>query len=132
PKGGQKTDAAKADEHRPAGPQAAARPAGKTPLPPPGSGPKRTADGKPVAGAKPGPKPFVVKPNMGKPPTSPPAAEPTVAKKPASRKPAAHEASGTKASAGKAAASKSPKKPTAPAKPGAKKHSTQLAKRKPR
>lgn len=57
-----------AEEHRPAGPQAAARPAGKTPLPPPGSGPKRTADGKPVAGAKPGPKPFVVKPNVGRPP----------------------------------------------------------------
>lgn len=72
------------DEHRPAGPQAAARPAGKTPLPPPGSGPKRTADGKPVAGSKPGPKPFVVKPNVGRPPPAdlppapPAAAEPEV------------------------------------------------------
>lgn len=56
-----------AEEHRPAGPQAAARPAGKTPLPPPGSGPKRAADGTLVAGAKPGPKPFVVKPNVGRP-----------------------------------------------------------------
>ena len=37
-----------AEEHRPAGPQAAARPPGKTPLPPPGSGPKRTADGQPI------------------------------------------------------------------------------------
>jgi len=61
-----------AEAHRPAGPQAAARPAGKTPLPPVGAGPKRT-DAK---GAKPGPKPFVVKPNMGKPAApQPPAAE---------------------------------------------------------
>ena len=66
-KAGQKSEEAKAEELRPAGPQAAARPAGKTPMPPPGSGPKRTADGKPVAGGKPGPKPFVVKPNMGRP-----------------------------------------------------------------
>jgi hypothetical protein len=57
---------ASAEAHRPAGPQAAARPAGKTPLPPPGSGPKRTADGK-TTGGKSGPKPFVVKPNVGKP-----------------------------------------------------------------
>jgi hypothetical protein len=56
-----------AEEHRPAGPQAAARPAGKTPLPPPGAGPKRAADGTPKAGGKTGPKPFVVKPNVGKP-----------------------------------------------------------------
>jgi endonuclease-3 len=90
-----------AEEHRPAGPQAAARPAGKTPLPPPGSGPKRAADGSPVAGAKPGPKPFVVKPNVGRPitikpesveapapeppPAAPKKAEPS--KKPASAKP---------------------------------------------
>ena len=56
---------AAAEEHRPAGPQAAARPAGKTPLPPPGSGPKRAGDKS--ATGKPGPKPFVVKPNVGKP-----------------------------------------------------------------
>jgi len=60
---------AAADVHRPAGPQAAARPAGKTPLPPPGSGPKRTADGTAIPGTKSGPKPFVVKPNVGKPMT---------------------------------------------------------------
>jgi endonuclease III len=52
------------EEHRPAGPQAAARPVGKTPMPPPGSGPKRTADGK---SGKSGPKPFVVKPQMRRP-----------------------------------------------------------------
>jgi hypothetical protein len=74
-----------AEEHRPAGPQAAARPAGKTPMPPAGSGPKKTADGKP--GSKPGPKPFVVKPNVGKPltikPQMAPPPEPAAAKKPA-------------------------------------------------
>ena len=68
-----------AEDHRPAGPQAAARPAGKTPLPPAGSGPKKPGDGKP------GPKPFVVKPNVGKPLTikpQPPAPPPPAAKKP--------------------------------------------------
>jgi endonuclease III len=74
---------AAADELRPAGPQAAARPAGKTPMPPPGSGPKKTADGK----VKSGPKPFVVKPLSLKPPAPPPP-EPTPATK-ASAKPAA-------------------------------------------
>ena len=74
PKAGQKSEEDKAEELRPAGPQAAARPAGKTPMPPPGSGPKRTADGKPIAGGKPGPKPFVVKPNMGRPITVKPEA----------------------------------------------------------
>jgi hypothetical protein len=100
-----------AEEHRPAGPQAAARPAGKTPLPPPGSGPKRAGD-KSGTG-KPGPKPFVVKPNVGKPITiKPPAPPPAPAKPaPAARKP------------------EPPKKPAA--KPAAK-HSSQLAKRKPR
>lgn len=100
-----------AEEHRPAGPQAAARPAGKTPLPPPGSGPKRAGD-KSGTG-KPGPKPFVVKPNVGKPITiKPPAPPPAPAKPaPAARKP------------------EPPKKPAA--KPAAK-HSAQLAKRKPR
>jgi endonuclease III len=67
-----------AEEHRPAGPQAAARPVGKTPLPPAGSGPKRPADGK--SGTS-GPKPFVVKPNVGKPITIKPAA-PAAAEKP--------------------------------------------------
>ncbi|NBV44071.1 MAG: hypothetical protein EBR86_00110 [Planctomycetia bacterium] len=96
-----------AEEHRPAGPQAAARPAGKTPLPPPGSGPKRTADGKPVVGAKPGPKPFVVKPNVGRPAPAdavPPPAAPPVrteprkaeAKKPDGAKPAATTAQPSK------------------------------------
>jgi hypothetical protein len=81
-KDGQKVaDAARAaDELRPAGPQAAARPAGKTPMPPAGSGPKKP-DGK----GKSGPKPFVVKPLSIKPPPppEPPAAEP--AKKPAAQ-----------------------------------------------
>jgi hypothetical protein len=100
-----------AEEHRPAGPQAAARPAGKTPLPPPGSGPKRAGD-KSGTG-KPGPKPFVVKPNVGKPITIKPPAPPPAPAKPA---PAA-------------------RKPEAAKKPAAKpagKHSAQLAKRKPR
>jgi hypothetical protein len=110
-----------AEAHRPAGPQAAARPAGKTPLPPPGSGPKRTADGKTVTG-KTGPKPFVVKPNIGKPITIKPPAppEPPPAKpKPAASKPPAGKPSGGKPSAGR---------PTA----GGGGHSQQLAKRKPR
>ena len=118
-KEGQKAaDAARlaAEAHRPAGPQAAARPAGKTPLPPPGSGPKRTADGKTATG-KTGPKPFVVKPNIGKPITIKPPAppEPPPAKpKPAAAKPVAA-------------------KPTAGKKPaGGDRHSQQLAKRKPR
>jgi len=75
-----------AEELRPAGPQAAARPVGKTPMPPAGSGPKKAGDGKS------GPKPFVVKPNVGKPltikpqmapPPEPPQAKPAAAKKPA-------------------------------------------------
>ncbi len=86
-----------AEELRPAGPQAAARPAGKTPQPPAGSGPKKTTDGKP------GPKPFVVKPNVGKPLTIKPQMAPP------------------------------PEPPKAAAKPAAPpKHSTQLSKRKPR
>lgn len=101
---------ATAEAHRPAGPQAAARPAGKTPLPPPGSGPKRTADGKTASG-KPGPKPFVVKPNMGKPPAS--VAPPQPPAKPA--------------------AAASPKRPAPPAKAAdAKRHSQELTKKKPR
>lgn len=98
---------AAADELRPAGPQAAARPAGKTPLPPPGSGPKKPGDGK----GKSGPKPFVVKPLSIKPPAPPPAPEPPP----------------------KPAAPAKPVKAPAPAKaPPAAKHSSQLAKRKPR
>ena len=73
-----------AEEHRPAGPQAAARPAGKTPLPPPGAGPKRAGEGPP----KTGPKPFVVKPNVGKPITIKPQASPPAPEaKPAAAKP---------------------------------------------
>jgi hypothetical protein len=53
------------EQFRPAGPQAAPRPAGKTPQPPPGSGPKRDADGTPI-GTRSGPKPFVVKPNKAR------------------------------------------------------------------
>jgi endonuclease III len=132
-----------AEELRPAGPQAAARPAGKTPLPPPGSGPKRTADGKPVAGGKTGPKPFVVKPNVGKPITIKPQAEPT----PGKAEPPKHaeqkkkvagdrKPTGSKpAKAGEHRGTGGPKsKPVVkPAKPSAvKRHSLQLAKRKPR
>jgi endonuclease III len=98
---------AAAEELRPAGPQAAARPAGKTPLPPPGSGPKKPGDGK----GKSGPKPFVVKPLSIKPPAAPP---------PAPEQP-------------KAAAPAKPKVPAPPAKPKPNdKHSAQLSKRKPR
>jgi endonuclease III len=73
---------AAAEELRPAGPQAAARPAGKTPLPPPGSGPKKN-DGK----GKSGPKPFVVKPltikpQMAPPPLPEPVPPPAAPKKP--------------------------------------------------
>jgi len=95
---------AAADELRPAGPQAAARPAGKTPMPPPGSGPKKAGDGK----GKSGPKPFVVKPLSIKPPAEPPPAPPP----PEPARPA------------KAAAK--PKSNPTP------KHSAHLGKRKPR
>jgi hypothetical protein len=110
-----------AEEHRPAGPQAAARPVGKTPMPPAGSGPKKPGDGKS------GPKPFVVKPNVGKPLTiKPQMAMPAEPVKPepkvAARKPAPP--------------AKPPAKPTAA---GGKKtdvkgdrHSAELTKRKPR
>ena len=147
-----------AEVHRPAGPQAAARPAGKTPLPPPGAGPKRTADGTVKPGAKAGPKPFVVKPNVGKPITIKPHAGPAeheskpAAKQAGGGKPAAAprpEASkqGKKADAsGRPASSKSAttdgkqklggkQKSKLPRKPVAKtgkSHSVQLAKRKPR
>lgn len=128
-----------AEEHRPAGPQAAARPAGKTPLPPPGSGPKRTADGKPIPGTKPGPKPFVVKPNAGKPITIKP--QPEAVAKPEPKKPAAAkkpEAKAAKPAAkAKPPAAKPSKKPAAKPATGkssasAGRHSAQLARRKPR
>lgn len=75
---------AAAEELRPAGPQAAARPAGKTPLPPPGSGPKKN-DGK----GKSGPKPFVVKPLTIKPQVAPPPPPPEPESPPPASKKAA-------------------------------------------
>jgi hypothetical protein len=105
-----------AEEHRPAGPQAAARPAGKTPLPPPGSGPKKPGDK--TAGGKTGPKPFVVKPNVGKPITIKPQIAPPAAEKPAAGKPPAAKKTDAKKTVGKSAAPL--------------KHTAQLAKRKPR
>ena len=95
---------AAADELRPAGPQAAARPAGKTPMPPPGSGPKKAGDGK----GKTGPKPFVVKPLSIKPPAEP--VPPPPAPEPARPAKAAGKPKGNPAS----------------------KHSAHLGKRKPR
>jgi len=131
-----------AEEHRPAGPQAAARPAGKTPLPPPGAGPKRAGDGAP----KTGPKPFVVKPNVGKPITiKPQLALETPQAKPAAAKPAPAKQAKKPDAAGKPAAGSGKKSPPAAgksardakqkAKPPAsagKSHVAQLAKRKPR
>jgi len=121
-----------AEEHRPAGPQAAARPAGKTPLPPPGSGPKRSPDGKPIPGSKPGPKPFVVKPLTIKPQAEPaPVAKPEPKKAPAAKKPAKPESEprgkGGKAEKKHKAAKGGSAKPVA-----AKRHSTQLVRQKPR
>jgi hypothetical protein len=137
-----------AEAHRPAGPQAAARPAGKTPLPPPGSGPKRP-DGKGTV--KTGPKPFVVKPNIGKPitikPPEPAAVAPPAPVKPPVKpadKPAGKPVAGPPAREKKPAAMKPAAKPARPParkdgkpKPPAsagdtKGHSRQLAKRKPR
>jgi hypothetical protein len=120
----------KAESLRPAGPQAAARPAGKTPLPPAGAGPKKPGDGKP------GPKPFVVKPNIGKPltikpelarpSTAPAAAKPAVPPK----KPAPPAKPPVKSAAHKPANIKP--RGTIAAKKADKSHSQQLAKRKPR
>ncbi len=131
-----------AEEHRPAGPQAAARPAGKTPLPPPGAGPKRAGEGQP----KTGPKPFVVKPNVGKPITiKPQVAPPAPVAKPAAAKPAPAKQVKKPEAGGKPAAGNGKKAPPAAgksardakqkAKPPAaagKSHTSQLAKRKPR
>ena len=126
-----------AEVHRPAGPQAAARPAGKTPLPPPGAGPKRTADGATKPGGKTGPKPFVVKPNMGKPSTSQPElALPAATVRPVAQKPpvkpgAKPFADGKADGKQKKPPAKPPAKPVS-GKPAGTSHSTQLAKRKPR
>ncbi len=133
-----------AEQHRPAGPQAAARPAGKTPLPPPGAGPKRAADGTAKTGGKAGPKPFVVKPNVGKPITinsqPAPVAQPPASGKPIVSKPAVTK-SGKKPMAGKKPpmagksagdAKHKSKQPGKPAASAGKSHSVQLAKRKPR
>jgi len=120
-----------AEAHRPAGPQAAARPAGKTPMPPAGSGPKKPGDGKT------GPKPFVVKPNIGKPLTIKPelAQPPAAAAKPAApaKKPAPPAKPPAKSAAHKPANIK-PRGTIAATKAGdaAKSHARQLAKRKPR
>lgn len=97
---------AAADSHRPAGPQAAARPAGKTPLPPPGAGPKRPSDGG-SGGAKTGPKPFVVKPNAAKSITikprvePPPAAQPSTAKSESAKAPVKKPVAAAKPASGK-------------------------------
>ncbi len=114
-------DAGPSEDQRPAGPQAAARPVGKTPMPPPGAGPKRTADGKT---GKSGPKPFVVKPNMARPaPAEPePAAESPAEAKPASKKKAdaaKGKAVPAKKPAAKKAAVKAVAAKTAAAKKGA-------------
>jgi endonuclease III len=150
-----------AEVHRPAGPQAAARPAGKTPLPPPGTGPKRAADGTAATGGKPGPKPFVVKPHAGKSITIKPRVEPPKEPEPAGGKPAAAAkreapkpvakkpaATGNRPVPPKKPAAAAPRKPApppkpvngkaAPAKPTAagkapdRNHSAQLKKAKPR
>jgi hypothetical protein len=141
---------AAAEVHRPAGPQAAARPAGKTPLPPPGAGPKKTGDAGAKAGGKTGPKPFVVKPNVGKPITIKPPAAPAAEAKPPARKAEPPKPAGkqppAKPSASKPSAAKKPPaaeskqqpkpkpKPAAktPEKSSGKSHVAQLAKRKPR
>ncbi len=120
------------EQHRPAGPQAAPRPAGKTPQPPPGSGPKRDADGTPI-GTRSGPKPFVVKPNKARSITI----KPELA---AQREAAEREALKAKSEAKKAR--KADSKPTDKKSASAKKtkanakqapgHSRKLAKKKPR
>lgn len=145
-----------AEEHRPAGPQAAARPAGKTPVPP--TGPSSRAATK---SGKPGPKPFVVKPNVGKPLTiKPELASPAAKSEPAKPAMKAKQQQGkSRSSEGKAGASskrpaakggatpsaaKSASGKSGPAsgksgsgkavggKSGGKGHSLELAKKKPR
>lgn len=117
-----------AEQHRPAGPQAAPRPAGKTPQPPPGSGPKRDEDGTPI-GTRSGPKPFVVKPNKARSITI----KPELA---AQREAAEREALKAKSETKKTR--KSDSKPTSKKSTASKKakqssgHSRKLAKKKPR
>ena len=116
------------EAHRPAGPQAAARPAGKTPQPPPGSGPKRDADGKPI-GPRSGPKPFVVKPNMARSITIKPE---LAAKREAAEKAAADAASKGKAKTGSGKAKPAGEKSKKQASAASSTHSQKLAKKKPR
>jgi endonuclease-3 len=116
------------EAHRPAGPQAAARPAGKTPQPPPGSGPKRDADGKPI-GPRSGPKPFVVKPNMARSITIKPE---LAAKREAAEKAAADAASKGKAKTGSGKAKPAGGKSKKQASAASSTHSQKLAKKKPR
>jgi hypothetical protein len=116
------------EAHRPAGPQAAARPAGKTPQPPPGSGPKRDADGKPI-GPRSGPKPFVVKPNMARSITIKPE---LAAKREAVEKAAADAASKGKAKTGSGKAKPAGEKSKKQASAASSTHSQKLAKKKPR
>jgi hypothetical protein len=127
----QETAAAVAEEHRPAGPQAAARPAGKTPQPPPGSGPKRDADGKPI-GPRSGPKPFVVKPNMARSLTIKPelAAQREAAEKAVAE--AADKASKGKSATGSGKAKPAGSKAKNQAAAAGSTHSRKLAKKKPR
>ncbi|MBM4012478.1 MAG: hypothetical protein FJ286_14045 [Planctomycetes bacterium] len=110
-----------AEELRPAGPQAAARPAGKTPMPPAGSGPKKAGDGK---SGKPGPKPFVVKPNVGKPLTI----KPQLAPPPEPAKPQPKPVAKKPAPPAKPAAKPAAKKPD----PKGSRHAAELGKQKPR
>ena len=120
------------EQHRPAGPQAAPRPAGKTPQPPPGSGPKRDEDGAPI-GTRSGPKPFVVKPNKARSITIKPE---LAAQREAAEREALKEKSEVKKTrkadskpAGKKGASAKKAKTNAKQAPG---HSRKLAKKKPR
>ena len=119
-------------------------------MPPPGSGPKRTADGQPIINGKPGPKPFVVKPNVGRPPVA--VAQPvskqetqkkSAATKPVEQKsskapiskPVAGKSSGARQPKPKASAGKPTKKPVPAKKPLTKssgRHSAELSRRKPR
>ena len=120
------------EQHRPAGPQAAPRPAGKTPQPPPGSGPKRDADGTPI-GTRSGPKPFVVKPNKARSITIKPelAAQREAAEREAlkAKSEAKKPRKADNMSTGKKSASAKKTKTNAKQAPG---HSRKLAKKKPR
>jgi len=123
------SDGDMSEQFRPAGPQAAPRPAGKTPQPPPGSGPKRDADGTPI-GTRTGPKPFVVKPNKARSITIKPelAAQREAAEREALK--AKSEAKKLRQDDGKQAGKKSVT--TAKAKKQTPGHTRKLAKKKPR